>query len=50
MKTSSFFAALVLSAFAFTNLQAAEVMPQKPTAYFNDYAGVVSQEAARTLQ
>lgn len=47
MKTSSLFAGLALSAFACANLQAAEVIPQKPTAYFNDYAGVVSQEAAR---
>src|SRR5438045_4137980 len=27
-------------------LRAAEVIPPKPTAYFNDYAGVVSKEAA----
>ena len=47
MKTAFLFAALVLSMCVFRNLQAAEVMPQKPTAYFNDYASVVSQEAAR---
>jgi uncharacterized protein len=28
------------------NAQAAEVIPPKPAAYFNDYAGVVSKEAA----
>lgn len=31
---------------AFGNLRAAEVIPPKPTRYFNDYAGVVSQAAA----
>jgi uncharacterized protein len=29
-----------------THLQAAEVIPPKPDRYFNDYAGVVSKEAA----
>src|SRR5437762_13237258 len=38
-----FLAALVLLA---TSLQAAEVIPPKPDRYFNDYAGVVSKEAA----
>jgi len=38
--------ALYLAAFLAVNLQAAEVIPPKPAAYFNDYAGVVSKEAA----
>src|SRR2546429_514743 len=38
-----FLAALVLLA---TTSQAAEVIPPKPASYFNDYAGVVSKEAA----
>jgi uncharacterized protein len=29
------------------NVRAAEVIPPKPAAYFNDYAGVVSKDAAR---
>src|SRR3984893_4489102 len=29
------------------NAQAAEVIPPKPTAYFSDYAGVVSKDAAQ---
>src|SRR5213082_1651041 len=33
--------------FVALGVQAAEVMPPKPDRYFNDYAGVVSQEAAR---
>jgi uncharacterized protein len=37
---------LVVSAFSAPNLFAAEVMPSKPAGYFNDYAGVVSKEAA----
>jgi uncharacterized protein len=37
------FAAIALIAF---NARAAEVIPPKPAAYFNDYAGVVSKEAA----
>lgn len=42
------FALLVASlvAFASANLRAAETIPPKPAGYFNDYAGVVSQEAA----
>src|SRR6266404_5711462 len=28
------------------NARAAEVIPSKPAAYFNDYAGVVSRDAA----
>lgn len=42
-------AALLLSAlivFGVTTLSAAEVIPPKPAGYFNDYAGVVSREAA----
>jgi uncharacterized protein len=35
-----------LSAFAVSNLHAADVIPPKPAAYFNDYAGVVSKEQA----
>ena len=35
-----------LSAFAVANLCAGEVIPPKPAGYFNDYAGVVSKEAA----
>ena len=38
--------ALCLAAFAAIQLHAAEVIPPKPTDYFNDYAGVVSKEAA----
>ena len=40
---------LVLIAIALTaiNSRAAEVIPPKPAAYFNDYAGVVSQAAAQ---
>ena len=38
-----FLAALVLLA---TSSQAAEMIPPKPDRYFNDYAGVVSKEAA----
>src|SRR5246127_1710606 len=37
------FAAIALIAFS---AQAAEVIPPKPAAYFNDYAGVVSKDAA----
>jgi uncharacterized protein len=37
--------AALLAALAIES-QAAEVIPPKPAAYFNDYAGVVSQEAA----
>lgn len=42
-------AALLLSAlivFGVTNVRAAETIPPKPAGYFNDYAGVVSKEAA----
>jgi uncharacterized protein len=38
--------ALCLAAIVAINAQAAEVIPPKPAAYFNDYAGVVSKEAA----
>src|SRR5205814_6925181 len=37
---------VALSAFASTVLFAAEVIPPKPSGYFNDYAGVVSKETA----
>jgi uncharacterized protein len=42
------FALLVASlvAFASANLRAVEIIPPKPAGYFNDYAGVVSKEAA----
>jgi uncharacterized protein len=42
------FALLVwaVSALAVANLFAAEAIPPKPAGYFNDYAGVVSKEAA----
>src|SRR5437763_12922850 len=33
--------------FVALGVQAAEVIPPKPDRYFNDYAGVVSKEAAR---
>ena len=33
-------------AFSLTNLHATEVIPPKPSGYFNDYAGVVSKDAA----
>jgi len=38
--------ALCLAAIVAIKAQAAEVVPPKPAAYFNDYAGVVSKEAA----
>jgi uncharacterized protein len=38
--------ALCLAAIVAINAPAAEVVPPKPAAYFNDYAGVVSKEAA----
>jgi uncharacterized protein len=38
--------ALWLAAFVAIQSHAAEVIPPKPAAYFNDYAGVVSKEAA----
>jgi uncharacterized protein len=37
---------VALGVFALTNAFAAEVIPPKPAAYFNDYAGVVSKSAA----
>lgn len=46
MKRTAFCLALI-AAFASNALPAAEVVPPKPGAYFNDYAGVVSQEAAQ---
>ena len=39
-------AALILSIAFASRLIAAEVLPPKPAGYFNDYAGVVSREAA----
>jgi len=39
--------ALALATFLVINSQAAEVIPPKPDRYFNDYAGVVSKEAAQ---
>ncbi|HEX4652982.1 MAG TPA: TPM domain-containing protein [Candidatus Udaeobacter sp.] len=38
--------ALALATLLATSLHAAEVIPPKPDRYFNDYAGVVSKEAA----
>jgi uncharacterized protein len=38
--------ALCLAVFVAIQSHAAEVIPPKPAAYFNDYAGVVSKEAA----
>lgn len=38
-----------LVAFAGANLRAAETIPPKPAGYFNDYAGVVSQDQALRL-
>lgn len=38
--------AFCVAAFVGVHCQAAEVIPPKPAAYFNDYAGVVSKEAA----
>ena len=38
---------LFVAAFIAIASQAAEVIPPKPAGYFNDYAGVVSKEAAR---
>jgi uncharacterized protein len=41
--------AVALLALLVQSIHAAEVIPPKPAAYFNDYAGVVSQEAAHRL-
>src|SRR5437773_1649238 len=38
--------AIAVTVFLALELRAAEVIPPKPTAYFNDYANVVSKEAA----
>ena len=38
--------AIVLLTLLVQSIDAAEVIPPKPTGYFNDYAGVVSKEAA----
>ncbi len=42
-------AALIFSTVLATRAPAAEVVPPKPPAYFNDYAGVVSKEKALAL-
>src|SRR5437879_11983775 len=42
LKRIAFWIALVVA----IHSQAAEIIPPKPAAYFNDYAGVVSKEAA----
>jgi uncharacterized protein len=42
-------AALLFSAAFINRASAAEVLPPKPPAYFNDYANVVSKEKARAL-
>ena len=39
-------AAFAAIAFVAINARAAEVIPPKPTAYFNDYAGIVSKDVA----
>ena len=39
--------AFCIAAFVAIHSQAAETIPPKPSAYFNDYAGVVSQAAAQ---
>src|SRR6266568_3363479 len=44
--TRSTFVLAAIAVFAISS-QAAEVIPPKPTAYFNDYAGVVSKDAAQ---
>lgn len=41
------FAALAAISLIALNTRAADVIPPKPTAYFNDYAGVVSKDAAQ---
>jgi len=46
VKRTAFCIATVV-VFIAIDLQAAEVIPPKPAGYFNDYAGVVSKEAAR---
>jgi uncharacterized protein len=43
---NSVFCLAFIAAFVSNALPAAEVVPPKPAAYFNDYAGVVSKEAA----
>ena len=45
MKRIALSVAAFIAAFA-SNAHAAEVIPPKPAAYFNDYAGVVSKDAA----
>src|SRR5438093_10423351 len=42
----TFLISATLVALVSLSSQAAEVIPPKPAAYFNDYAGVVSKEAA----
>jgi uncharacterized protein len=40
-------ASILLCSLALTHAFASEVIPPKPAAYFNDYAGVISNDAAR---
>ena len=47
MKDRPALVALSLACLITIGAHAAEVIPPKPAAYFNDYAGVVSKEAAR---
>src|SRR6059058_706367 len=42
----TFLISATLVALVFLSSQAAEIIPLKPSGYFNDYAGVVSKEAA----
>ena len=44
---SRIFLAAALFSVALVRLQAAEVIPPRPDRYFNDYAGVISREAAQ---
>ena len=48
MNLSAFCLAFI-SGFAFNALSAVEVMRSKPTHYFNDYAGIVSESVAKEL-
>jgi uncharacterized protein len=46
MKLNRLFIVLALSGFSASLIHAAEVIPPKPAAYFNDFANVVSTDAA----
>jgi len=46
MHTACVWGGVILITLFAINVHAAEVIPPRPTAYFNDYAGVVSKEAA----